>query len=81
MSRIPTSILQDNNRIPVAGLGTWRLNGRQCIRVVKKAIDLGYSHIDTAEMYGNEAEIGKAIKGYDRSGLLSGTLIYGTLRS
>jgi len=78
MSRIPTSILQDNNRIPVAGLGTWRLNGRQCIRVVKKAIDLGYSHIDTAEMYGNEAEIGKAIKGYDRSGLFITSKVWHT---
>ena len=44
--------------MPVLGLGTWHLVGLACERMVSKAVELGYRHIDTAEMYGNEAEIG-----------------------
>ncbi len=61
--------LNSGASIPVLGLGTWKLTGSTCERAVRQAIDLGYRHIDTAEMYGNEAEIGKAIRGVDRSGL------------
>jgi len=59
----------DNNKVPVLGLGTWRLKGKECTSIVKKALELGYTHIDTAEMYENESEIGKATRGYDRSKL------------
>ncbi len=59
--------MKDRNRIPALGLGTWRLFGEHCQYIVKKALDLGYRHIDTAEMYGNQSEIGKALTGYDRS--------------
>jgi 2,5-diketo-D-gluconate reductase B len=43
------------------GLGTFRLTGEACRAAVAQALALGYRHIDTAEMYGNEAEIGAAI--------------------
>jgi len=66
---VPEITLQDNNRIPVLGLGTWRLSGRECTSVVRRALEFGYTHIDTAEMYENEADIGKAIRGFDRSKL------------
>lgn len=59
--------MKDKNRIPALGLGTWRLSGEHCKNAIKKALDLGYRHIDTAEMYGNQSEIGKALTGYDRS--------------
>jgi 2,5-diketo-D-gluconate reductase B len=49
-------------RIPLAGLGTWDLRGRTCARVVEQALRLGYRHIDTAEMYDNEREIGEALR-------------------
>ena len=49
-------------RMPKLGLGTWRLAGDTCRKAVESALALGYRHIDTAEMYGNEAEIGDAIK-------------------
>src|SRR6516225_10762230 len=49
-------------RIPVVGLGTWDLRGRTCARVVEQALRLGYRHIDTAEMYGNEREIGEGLR-------------------
>jgi 2,5-diketo-D-gluconate reductase B len=48
-------------RIPAVGLGTWQLRGRDCARLVEQAIRLGYRHIDTAEMYENEREVGEGI--------------------
>jgi 2,5-diketo-D-gluconate reductase B len=50
-------------RIPMLGLGTWNLRGRSCARIVEQALRLGYRHIDTAEMYRNEGEIGEALRG------------------
>jgi 2,5-diketo-D-gluconate reductase B len=49
-------------RIPLVGLGTWDLRGRTCARMVEQAIRLGYRHIDTAAMYGNEAEVGEGLR-------------------
>jgi 2,5-diketo-D-gluconate reductase B len=51
----------DGVRIPKMGLGTWNLRGGRAVRAVRTALELGYRHIDTAEMYRNEAEIGQAI--------------------
>jgi diketogulonate reductase-like aldo/keto reductase len=47
--------------IPAIGLGTWQLRGRSCARVVEQALRLGYRHIDTAEMYENEREVGEGL--------------------
>jgi 2,5-diketo-D-gluconate reductase B len=49
-------------RIPLLGLGTWDLRGRTCTRVVEQALRLGYRHIDTAEMYDNEREVGEGLR-------------------
>jgi diketogulonate reductase-like aldo/keto reductase len=49
-------------RIPLLGLGTWDLRGRVCARVVEQALRLGYRHIDTAEMYDNEREVGEGFR-------------------
>jgi 2,5-diketo-D-gluconate reductase B len=48
-------------RIPLVGLGTWDLRGSACARVVEQALRLGYRHIDTAEMYDNEREVGEGL--------------------
>jgi 2,5-diketo-D-gluconate reductase B len=48
-------------RIPAIGLGTWELRDRTCARVVEQAIRLGYRHIDTAQVYENEREVGEGI--------------------
>ena len=48
-------------RIPAIGLGTWELRGRSCARVVEQAIRLGYRHIDTAQIYENERDVGEGI--------------------
>jgi diketogulonate reductase-like aldo/keto reductase len=50
-------------RIPALGLGTWQLSGDVARRMVGHALGIGYRHIDTAQMYGNEAEVGEAIAG------------------
>jgi 2,5-diketo-D-gluconate reductase B len=47
--------------LPKLGLGTWRLSGAAGRAAVESALALGYRHIDTAEMYGNEAEVGAAL--------------------
>ncbi|WP_336344421.1 aldo/keto reductase [Halalkalicoccus ordinarius] len=47
--------------IPALGLGTWNLTDDQCVRTVGRALELGYRHVDTAQDYGNEREVGRAI--------------------
>ena len=49
--------------IPALGMGTWQLQGMTCVDRVKDALKMGYRHIDTAEMYGNEEAIGRGIRG------------------
>lgn len=49
-------------RIPAIGLGTYRLEGDAGLQIVRQAIETGYRHIDTARMYGNEKEVGQAIR-------------------
>ena len=48
-------------RIPAIGLGTMTLKGDICVNAVKAAVQLGYRHIDTAERYGNESEVGEGL--------------------
>ncbi len=50
-------------KIPAIGLGTWELSGRSCARVVEQALRLGYRHVDTAQIYENEREVGEGIRG------------------
>jgi 2,5-diketo-D-gluconate reductase B len=52
-------------KVPSLGLGTWRLSGQECIRAVERALALGYRHIDTAQMYANEGEVGRGIRNSD----------------
>jgi 2,5-diketo-D-gluconate reductase B len=47
--------------VPRIGLGTWQVTGRACREAVEDALALGYRHIDTARMYGNEREVGAAL--------------------
>lgn len=54
--------MTDQHPIPKIGFGTFRLKGQEVIDAVKSALEVGYRHIDTAQMYENEAEIGQAIR-------------------
>jgi 2,5-diketo-D-gluconate reductase A len=58
---VPVVPLAGDVQLPVIGLGTWKLTGYQAEAAVRAALAAGYRHIDTAVMYGNEAEIGSAL--------------------
>lgn len=47
--------------MPRLGLGTWPMRGTECRNAVESALEIGYRHIDTAEMYDNEADVGAAV--------------------
>ncbi|MDX1531056.1 MAG: aldo/keto reductase [Rhodothermales bacterium] len=74
----------DGDRVPALGFGTWRLDGAACRRAVRHALDLGYRHIDTAQAYENEADVGAALhaSGIDRERLWLTTKVwYDNLRA
>jgi diketogulonate reductase-like aldo/keto reductase len=48
-------------RMPLLGLGTWLAGGREAYQAARLALEIGYRHIDTATMYGNEVQIGRAV--------------------
>jgi len=54
--------LRTGARMPAVGFGTWRLWAKDAYQPVRWALEVGYRHIDTAEGYANEAEIGRAIR-------------------
>lgn len=62
-------------KIPAIGLGTWELRGRTCARLVEQALRLGYRHIDTAQVYENEREVGEGLRA---SGVKRGELFVTT---
>jgi 2,5-diketo-D-gluconate reductase B len=67
-------------RIPAIGLGTWELRGRTGARIVEQALKLGYRHIDTAQIYENEREVGEGLRasGVRRDELFVTTKIWTT---
>ncbi|MDR6302604.1 diketogulonate reductase-like aldo/keto reductase [Nitrobacter vulgaris] len=67
-------------RIPAIGLGTWELRGRTCARLVEQALRFGYRHIDTAQMYENEREVGEGLRasGVDRNDVFVTTKVWTT---
>ncbi|KKJ93410.1 aldo/keto reductase [Micromonospora sp. HK10] len=65
---VPDISLNDGNTIPQLGFGVFQIDPKDTARAVGTALEVGYRHIDTAQMYGNEAEVGQAIRaaGLDR---------------
>jgi 2,5-diketo-D-gluconate reductase A len=65
---VPVTTLPGDVEMPMIGFGTWQLRGRAGRQAVQSALAAGYRHIDTATMYGNEAEVGHALadSGLDR---------------
>ena len=53
--------LASGARMPLLGLGTWQARGSSAVDAVRRALEVGYRHIDTATMYGNEAQVGQAV--------------------
>lgn len=67
----PVYTLSNGVHMTSLGLGTWKLNGEACERAVYEAIKVGYRAIDTAQAYGNEAEVGKAVEKAIKDGLVT----------
>ena len=64
MTDQPVRELSDGGTIPLLGLGVWQVpNGPECVNAVRWALELGYRHIDTAQAYGNEESVGRALTG------------------
>jgi diketogulonate reductase-like aldo/keto reductase len=60
---VETRVLSDGNKIPLLGLGVWQVpDGRECEDAVRWALEAGYRHIDTAQAYGNERSVGRALR-------------------
>jgi diketogulonate reductase-like aldo/keto reductase len=56
-------VLADGNEIPLLGLGVWQVpDGRECEDAVRWALEAGYRHVDTAQAYGNERSVGRALR-------------------
>jgi diketogulonate reductase-like aldo/keto reductase len=56
-------VLADGNEIPLLGLGVWQVSvGRECEDAVRWALETGYRHVDTAQAYGNERSVGRALR-------------------
>jgi len=68
LSVVPNINLNDGNFIPQLGFGVFQIDPRETAEAVTEALRVGYRHIDTAEMYGNEREVGEGIRasGLDR---------------
>jgi 2,5-diketo-D-gluconate reductase B len=62
MTDEPGFVAVQGARVPELGLGTWKLEGETCYDAVSTALELGYRHVDTAQLYGNEREVGDAIR-------------------
>jgi 2,5-diketo-D-gluconate reductase A len=62
MSDVPSVQLNDGNEIPQLGFGVFQIEPRETVEAVAVALDVGYRHVDTAEMYGNEREVGEAVR-------------------
>ncbi|HET9939147.1 MAG TPA: aldo/keto reductase [Gaiella sp.] len=58
---VPAIRLNDGHAIPQLGLGVFQVPARETARVVGEALEIGYRHVDTAQMYGNEAGVGEAV--------------------
>jgi diketogulonate reductase-like aldo/keto reductase len=54
--------LHTDRQIAILGFGTWQLEGSQAYEAVRHALDVGYRHLDTATTYGNESEVGRAVR-------------------
>jgi len=68
---VPAVKLNDGNHIPQLGYGVWQVGNDEAISAVSEALKVGYRHIDTAAIYGNEEGTGKAING---SGIARGDI-------
>ena len=65
-STIPDLTLNSGTTIPQLGFGVYQIEPKDTVEAVQQALEIGYRHIDTAEMYQNEAEVGEAVEAFGR---------------
>lgn len=72
------NVTANGAEIPALGFGTFRMDGKDVLRMVPHALNLGFRHIDTAQIYGNEAEVGEGIakSGVDRKDIFLTTKVW-----
>lgn len=68
MTQVPNVTLRNGKQIPQLGFGVFQIDPEKTAQAVETALEIGYRHIDTAEMYGNEKQVGEGIRnsGIDR---------------
>jgi len=69
MTDVPTKTLPSGDEIPLVGMGTWTLTGEEGKKPIRASLDAGYTHLDCAEGYQNEAEIGEILTDFEREEL------------
>ncbi|MGI3786114.1 MAG: aldo/keto reductase, partial [Janthinobacterium lividum] len=62
MTDVPDVSLNDGRTIPQLGFGVFQIDPAETAEAVRTALEVGYRHIDTAEMYGNEKEVGEGVR-------------------
>jgi diketogulonate reductase-like aldo/keto reductase len=67
---VPNVRLSSGNNMPQIGLGTWQAKGDPVVQAVKDALEIGYRHIDTAFIYGNEKEVGQGLHEQIKAGIV-----------
>jgi 2,5-diketo-D-gluconate reductase B len=72
---VPDKIITKSVTVPTVGFGTYKLTGEACLKAVDEALQVGYRHIDTAQFYKNEDEVGLAVK---NSGIFRGNIFITT---
>jgi 2,5-diketo-D-gluconate reductase A len=62
--QLPTDVMTfvSGGRMPLLGFGTWQIRGQEALRATATALEVGYRHIDTATVYGNQSEVGLALR-------------------
>ncbi len=63
---VPDLTMNSGTTIPQLGFGVFQIEPKDTVEAVSKALEIGYRHIDTAEMYQNEAEVGQAVESFGR---------------
>jgi 2,5-diketo-D-gluconate reductase A len=65
VTSVPMIELSDGTEIPQLGFGVFQIPEDETVEAVRHALETGYRHVDTAKVYGNEAEVGEAVRGFD----------------
>jgi 2,5-diketo-D-gluconate reductase A len=83
LSAVPNITLNDGNTIPQLGFGVFQIEPDETAEAIREAIEVGYRHIDTAEMYGNEREVGEGIRtsGVDRGDVFVTSKLHNALHA